>query len=265
MLGENGECEVRGVVSVKIRKFVNNEWTSSTIENVLYVPKLRKNLFSVKMCAARGFDVTFSENRVVISRRGEIIAEGAKQANAIYRMFFAVLPVHGDCATEINVSESLADLKLWHERFSHAGKNTLKKISASGFVNGVKVTDAKEIFCEPCQFGKAHRLPFQKCVQRKRKYKARLCARGFRQVEGLHYKETFAPVIRYDSFCIFLVLVTHLDLELVQFDIETAFLYGDLQEEIWDLSSGKCIFRGCVNDVAVIVALFVDDGLVAVK
>ena len=40
MLGDNGECEVRGVGTVKIRKFVNNEWTSSTIENVLYVPKL---------------------------------------------------------------------------------------------------------------------------------------------------------------------------------------------------------------------------------
>ena len=135
MLGDNGECEVRGVGTVKIRKFVNNEWFSSTIENVLYVPKLRKNLFSVGMCAARGYNVTFSEKRVVISRRGEIIVEGAKQANAIYRMFFAVLSLHGDCETEINVSESSADLKLWHERFGHAGKNTLKKMFASGFVN----------------------------------------------------------------------------------------------------------------------------------
>ena len=137
MLGDNGECDVSSVGTVKIRKFVNKEWTSSTIVNVLYVPKLRKNLFSVGMCAERGFAVTFSENRVVISRRGEIVAEGAKQANAIYRMFFSVFPVHGDCATEINVSESSADLKLWHERFGHAGKNTLKKMFASGFVNGV--------------------------------------------------------------------------------------------------------------------------------
>ena len=78
MLGDNRECEVRGVGTVKIRKFVNNEWTSSTIEYVLYVPKLRKNLFSVGMCVARGFDVTFSENRVMISRRGEIVARALR-------------------------------------------------------------------------------------------------------------------------------------------------------------------------------------------
>ena len=144
------------------------------------------------------------------------------------------------------------------------------------------------------------------------KYKARLCARDFRQVEGLDYKETFAPMIRYDCLRIFLALVTHLDLELVQFDIKTAFLYGDLREEIFmevpegirsaksennvcrllkawyglkqaarccnekftralrDLglekcASEECIFCGCVNDDEVIVALFVDDGLVAAK
>lgn len=65
------------------------------------------------------------------------------------------------------MSESSADLKLWHERFGHAGSSNLKKMFTSGFVNGVKVTDEKEFFCEPCQFGKVHRLPFQKSVQRK--------------------------------------------------------------------------------------------------
>ena len=54
MLGDNGECEVRGVGTVKIQKFVNNEWFSSTIENVLYVPKLRKKfILGRNVCGTR--------------------------------------------------------------------------------------------------------------------------------------------------------------------------------------------------------------------
>ena len=47
------------------------------------------------------------------------------------------------------------------------------------------------------------------------RFKARLCARGFSQVEGLDYSETFSLVIRYDSLRVFLSLDTHLDLESI--------------------------------------------------
>lgn len=63
------------------------------------------------------------------------------------------------------------------------------------------------------------------------RYKARRCARGFSQIEGLNYTETFSVII-YDSLRIFLALRTQLDLEITQFDVETAFLYADLKEDI---------------------------------
>lgn len=64
------------------------------------------------------------------------------------------------------------------------------------------------------------------------RYKARLCARGFKQKKGLDFTETFSPVVRYDSLHVLLALVTEKDLELVQFDVRTAFLYGELTEDI---------------------------------
>lgn len=64
------------------------------------------------------------------------------------------------------------------------------------------------------------------------RYKARLCARGFQQRERIDYKETFSPVVRYDSLRVLLALIAQEDLELVQFDVQTAFLYGNLEEEI---------------------------------
>lgn len=64
-------------------------------------------------------------------------------------------------------------------------------------------------------------------------YKAHLCVRGFLQQQGLDCLETFVPVIRYDSLRVFLAIVAKEDLELIQFDVRTTFLYGELQEEIY--------------------------------
>ena len=65
-----------------------------------------------------------------------------------------------------------------------------------------------------------------------RRYKAILCARGFLLERGVDFEETFSPVVRYDSLRVLLATVTQEDLEMVQFDVCTAFLYGNLQEEV---------------------------------
>lgn len=65
------------------------------------------------------------------------------------------------------------------------------------------------------------------------RYKARLVAKGFSQREGIDYFETYAPVVRYESVRLLLALAAERDYELMKFDVKTAFLYGQLQEEIY--------------------------------
>ena len=65
------------------------------------------------------------------------------------------------------------------------------------------------------------------------KYKARLVAKGFLQRYGVDCDETYAPVARYPSIRAILALTAHHDWELHQMDVKSAYLNGDLEEDIF--------------------------------
>ena len=65
------------------------------------------------------------------------------------------------------------------------------------------------------------------------KYKARLCAKGYTQKSGVDFNETFAPVAKMTSIRVLLAIAAEMDLEIQQFDVNTAFLYGTIEEDIY--------------------------------
>jgi Reverse transcriptase (RNA-dependent DNA polymerase) len=64
-------------------------------------------------------------------------------------------------------------------------------------------------------------------------YKAQLVAKDFSQKPHLDYTETFAPVAKFASFWTVLAIAAAEDMEIDDMDISTAFLNGDLDEEIY--------------------------------
>jgi len=67
------------------------------------------------------------------------------------------------------------------------------------------------------------------------KHKLRLVAKGFHQLEDLDYSETFSLVVKLTTIRIICTLTLSYNWHINQIDINNAFLYGDLQEDVFIL------------------------------
>lgn len=65
------------------------------------------------------------------------------------------------------------------------------------------------------------------------KYKERLVAKGYVQKHGVDYDEVFIPVARIETICLVIALAASKGWEIHHLDVKTAFLHGELREEVF--------------------------------
>ena len=81
------------------------------------------------------------------------------------------------------------------------------------------------------------------------KYKARLVAKGFRQRENIDFFDTYSPVTRITSIRVLISLAAVYNLIVHQMDVKTAFLNGELEEEIYMEQPEGFVVHGQENKV----------------
>lgn len=65
------------------------------------------------------------------------------------------------------------------------------------------------------------------------KHKVGLLTKGYSQLQGIDFKETFSPVAQFETVTTFIVVATQLGWSLYQLKVKAAFLNGELSEEVY--------------------------------
>ncbi|CAB0043199.1 unnamed protein product [Trichogramma brassicae] len=144
-----------GIGTILIKRYVNGKWLDGRLDNVLHVPKFRRNLFSTNVLTSKGLRVVFDGNfmEVIHKDSGEVMAEGEKFHANICCLYFRVI------APEANIGNcTLQDL---HRTLGHVNAGSLKKMIKNDSIDGVSRVIDRKFFCESCQYGKMHRLPYK--------------------------------------------------------------------------------------------------------
>lgn len=123
------------------------------LADVLWVPDLKKNLFSVRQTINKGCDVRFERDQVKISRQGIVKMIG----NRMEGIFVLKLDAKPVSMTEFCCS--CEDITTWHERFAHVGHDAIKEIVRKDAVKGLTLSKDPKSPCIYCKLGKLCRSP----------------------------------------------------------------------------------------------------------
>ena len=134
---------------------LNFDGKNTLLSDVLYIPKLSRNLLSVTALTKEGNDVHFLHNGTV---------SVTDNSNSSYEIGHAVGDLFHLTATQgaYLTTEKQDPYVLWHHRFGHPGRHILESISEHviGISGDLKKSDSK--LCEGCTYAKSHRQPFPK-------------------------------------------------------------------------------------------------------
>ncbi|MGL4342651.1 MAG: reverse transcriptase domain-containing protein, partial [Lactococcus lactis] len=139
---------------------------------------------------------------------------------------------------QAEIAFSMIEMDVFPRTFREAMKRSDKKKWKEAFWNEFENIENKKVW----QFFEKKNLPMGRKIIGNRwvnvikddgRYRSRTVAKGFSQIPGKDHQENHAPVIHDTTFHMVLCFKLYYKLHKRQFDVETAFLYGDLEEELY--------------------------------
>ena len=161
-VGDGRTVEALGAGNVQLTMtFKVSDPKCVTMYNVLFVPKLAGNLFSVGAAAEKGNYVQFTAERCYIrGNKGTLHGMGDRKADGLY-MLNCTANLGHKAAVAANGGSGPSDVDLWHQRLGHLNMTQLKQITGKDMATGITMSPCNTLFCEGCIEGKMFRKPFK--------------------------------------------------------------------------------------------------------
>lgn len=149
LLGDDHTVQSQGQGSIRIN---THGGTINMLQNVRYVPNLRRNLISTGTLDKLGFKHEGGDGKVRYFKNDKTALRG-NLSNGLY-----VLDGETVLPENCNIEKQSDKTTLWHSRLGHISVNNLKILTGKGLIEKEDIKDMQ--FCEHCVMGKAKKLSF---------------------------------------------------------------------------------------------------------
>ncbi|UYV68970.1 hypothetical protein LAZ67_6001864 [Cordylochernes scorpioides] len=150
-----GTTEAKGYGHIFLQTSIHNESIEIKLNNVLYVPNVRRNLLSVSKIEENGNRVTFL-NMVarVFNPENRIIAE-ATNVNGLYIVKGKTLNSSKTAFNSERDHFQNNSLRTWHQRLCHIDSNAIEKMAREELVIGLEISSRDKGLCDDCCIAKS--------------------------------------------------------------------------------------------------------------
>jgi gag-polypeptide of LTR copia-type/Integrase core domain/GAG-pre-integrase domain len=153
-LGDHSKIYAKGKGTIEMELNVNDKQITGTISNVLHVPELRTNLFSIDKALSRNLTIEWAPNKATFLHKKLPIMTASKRGTMFFINGSVIRP-------EVNIAiDEKNESKTWHERLGHIGIQNLQHMAKNKIVNGLPEELGNLPFCEDCAMNKLTRVKF---------------------------------------------------------------------------------------------------------
>ena len=172
-LADNKDLEIKEKGDVCIKTPAGNQWT---LQDVRYIPGLKKNLMSIGQLDSIGYAAEFGKSSWKIVKDVMVVARDTK---------FGTLYTTAECIKIVAAAESASNSSLWHNKLGHMSVKVMKMLTAKGALEGLKSVDMG--LCESCVISKQNALVSQRLPKNRRKCGWKWSIQTFRDHLQFHH------------------------------------------------------------------------------
>lgn len=163
-IGNDDVVFAKDISIIEVERQVGDKILRHMMYDVLYVPEISRNLFSLGAACEKGASYKGTKEGLKIFRNGQCVAIGQRYNYGLYSMNMRVIK-----SVEANVASSQPiSIQKLHERLGHANYKLVEEVIKGNAVIGLPPIDIKSRsqvnddnrFCESCVFGKQHKRSF---------------------------------------------------------------------------------------------------------
>ena len=146
-MGNSSTSKIEGTGNILLKM---TSGKTLTLKNVLYVPEIRKNLFSTSLLVKNGFKVVFVSDKVVISKNDMYVGKGYL-SDGLFKLNVMTINYNKNNDSSAYVLESD---NLWHARLGHVNYKSLQKMINMEILPKFECNKSKCQVCVESKFAK---------------------------------------------------------------------------------------------------------------